>query len=219
MATRRILNERTDNETLRRKCRTVDTVDDRIRTLLDDLAQTMYEANGVGLAAPQVGVLRRVVVVDVCDGSGLFELVNPVIVEQSGTQDDIEGCLSVSNLNGRCAAPSTSRCVRSTATGRRRPITPTAIWHAPCAMKSTISTVFFSPTAPPTSSGQTANSRPLIKRTFSKFLPKAAKAGRHPACAPSRRRLTLLLKGGTCPDEDRIYGNAGVCRPFADGSV
>ena len=51
MATRRILNERTDNETLRRKCRTVDTVDERIRTLLDDLAQTMYEANGVGLAA------------------------------------------------------------------------------------------------------------------------------------------------------------------------
>ena len=105
MATRRILNERTDNETLRRKCRTVDTVDDRIRTLLDDLAQTMYEANGVGLAAPQVGVLRRVVVVDVCDGSGLFELVNPVIVEQSGTQDDIEGCLSVSNLNGTVRRP------------------------------------------------------------------------------------------------------------------
>ena len=105
MATRRILNERTDNETLRRKCRTVDVVDERIRTLLDDLAQTMYEANGVGLAAPQVGVLRRVVVVDVCDGSGLFELVNPVIVEQSGTQDDIEGCLSVSNLNGTVRRP------------------------------------------------------------------------------------------------------------------
>ena len=105
MATRRILNEKTDNETLRRKCRTVDVVDERIRTLLDDLAQTMYEANGVGLAAPQVGVLRRVVVVDVCDGSGLFELVNPVIVEQSGTQDDIEGCLSVSNLNGTVRRP------------------------------------------------------------------------------------------------------------------
>ena len=105
MATRRILNERTDNETLRRKCRTVDVVDERIRTLLDDLAQTMYEANGVGLAAPQVGVLRRVVVVDVCDGSGLFELVNPVIVEQSGTQDDIEGCLSITNLNGTVRRP------------------------------------------------------------------------------------------------------------------
>ena len=74
-------------------------------TLLDDLAQTMYEANGVGLAAPQVGVLRRVVVVDVCDGSGLFELVNPVILEQSGTQDDIEGCLSVTNLNGTVRRP------------------------------------------------------------------------------------------------------------------
>ena len=105
MATRRILNEKTDNDTLRRKCRVVETVDDRIRTLLDDLAQTMYEANGVGLAAPQVGVLRRVVVVDVCDGSGLFELVNPVILEQSGTQDDIEGCLSVTNLNGTVRRP------------------------------------------------------------------------------------------------------------------
>ena len=105
MATRRILNEKTDNETLRRKCRTVDVVDERIRTLLDDLAQTMYEAHGVGLAAPQVGVLRRVVVVDVCDGSGLFELVNPVIVEQSGTQDDIEGCLSITNLNGTVRRP------------------------------------------------------------------------------------------------------------------
>ena len=105
MATRRILNEKTDNDTLRRKSRVVETVDDRIRTLLDDLAQTMYEANGVGLAAPQVGVLRRVVVVDVCDGSGLFELVNPVILEQSGTQDDIEGCLSVTNLNGTVRRP------------------------------------------------------------------------------------------------------------------
>ena len=105
MATRRILNEKTDNDTLRRKCRVVETVDDRIRTLLDDLAQTMYEANGVGLAAQQVGVLRRVVVVDVCDGSGLFELVNPVILEQSGTQDDIEGCLSVTNLNGTVRRP------------------------------------------------------------------------------------------------------------------
>lgn len=93
MATRRILNERTDNETLRRKCRTVDVVDERIRTLLDDLAQTMYEANGVGLAAPQVGILRRVVVIDV--GDEIVELINPEIMETSGEQDGMEGCLSV----------------------------------------------------------------------------------------------------------------------------
>ena len=93
MATRRILNERTDNETLRRKCRTVDTVDDRIRTLLDDLAQTMYEANGVGLAAPQVGLLRRIVVIDI--GEGVIELINPEILECSGEQTGEEGCLSV----------------------------------------------------------------------------------------------------------------------------
>ena len=107
MATRRILNERTDNETLRRKCRTVDVVDERIRTLLDDLAQTMYEANGVGLAAPQVGVLRRVVVLlDINkDPEEVVELVNPEVIEQSGEQRIIEGCLSVPGVYGYVTRP------------------------------------------------------------------------------------------------------------------
>ena len=90
---------------LKEKCVPVTEITDEIRQLAADMLETMYEAPGVGLAAPQVGVLRRVVVVDVCDGSGLFELVNPVIVEQSGTQDDIEGCLSITNLNGTVRRP------------------------------------------------------------------------------------------------------------------
>ncbi|MBR3910439.1 MAG: peptide deformylase, partial [Anaerotignum sp.] len=62
-------------------------------TLLDDMADTMYDANGVGLAAPQVGILKRAVVIDI--GEGLVELINPEILETSGSQIDDEGCLSV----------------------------------------------------------------------------------------------------------------------------
>ena len=103
MALRQIVRE--GDPVLRKISRPVEVFDERLWTLLDDMADTMYRAEGAGLAAPQVGVLRRVVVVDVCDGSGLFELVNPVIVEQSGTQDDIEGCLSITNLNGTVRRP------------------------------------------------------------------------------------------------------------------
>lgn len=91
MAIRRILRE--GDETLRKISRPVTEIDKRLKTLLDDMADTMYAADGVGLAAPQVGVLRRVVVIDV--GEGLLELINPVIVETEGKCVDVEGCLSV----------------------------------------------------------------------------------------------------------------------------
>ena len=91
MAVRKIL--RIGDETLRRKARAVDTIDERIHTLLDDMAQTMYESEGAGLAAPQVGILRRVVVIDV--GDGLIELINPEILSQEGEQINPEGCLSI----------------------------------------------------------------------------------------------------------------------------
>ena len=82
-----------EDEVLRKHARKVDTFDKRLATLLDDMADTMYEADGAGLAAPQVGILKRVVVVDV--GEGLIELVNPEIIAQSGEQTGLEGCLSV----------------------------------------------------------------------------------------------------------------------------
>ncbi|MBR4123863.1 MAG: peptide deformylase [Clostridia bacterium] len=81
------------DDVLRKVCRTQLTFDDKLATILDDMAETMYKAEGVGLAAPQVGVLRRFCVVDV--GDGLIELINPVIVEKSGSQTGSEGCLSI----------------------------------------------------------------------------------------------------------------------------
>ncbi len=80
------------DEILFKKSRPVTAFDDRLRELLDDMADTMYEANGVGLAAVQVGILKRICVID--DGEGLIELINPVITEESGSQTGTEGCLS-----------------------------------------------------------------------------------------------------------------------------
>lgn len=80
--------------TLRKVCRPVDAITPRITTLLDDMIETMRHADGVGLAAPQVGVLRRVVVIETPD-DGLIELINPKIIAYSGEQESDEGCLSV----------------------------------------------------------------------------------------------------------------------------
>lgn len=81
------------DEILRKKCKPVKEITPNLLTLLDDMAETMYEANGVGLAAPQVGILKRAVVIDI--GEGLVELINPVILETEGSQIDDEGCLSL----------------------------------------------------------------------------------------------------------------------------
>lgn len=95
---------RKDNdEILRKQSKKVEVIDDRIITLLDDMKDTMYDAQGVGLAAPQVGVLRRIAVVDV--GEGLIELINPVIVFEGGEQIDEEGCLSLPGVNGSVCRP------------------------------------------------------------------------------------------------------------------
>jgi peptide deformylase len=84
---------------LKEKAKPVTKFHARLHKLLDDMAETMYDAPGVGLAAPQVGILKRVIVVDV--GDGLIEMVNPEIVEQSGEQiSPPEGCLSIPNLLG-----------------------------------------------------------------------------------------------------------------------
>ncbi|MBC2577202.1 peptide deformylase [Peptostreptococcus russellii] len=88
---------------LNKKCKKVVDFDERLHELLDDMAETMYENDGVGLAAPQVGIIRRAVVVDV--GSGLIELINPEIIESSGEQTDPEGCLSVEDYIGDVTRP------------------------------------------------------------------------------------------------------------------
>ena len=93
MAIRNIVKK--GDDVLRKICRTQLNFDDKLAMILDDMKDTMYEADGVGLAAPQVGILRRFCVIDI--GDGLIELVNPVIMEQSGSQIGQEGCLSVPN--------------------------------------------------------------------------------------------------------------------------
>lgn len=90
-------------EVLRKKSRPVLEFNERLWTLLDDMAETMYDANGVGLAAPQVGILRRVVVIDV--GDGLVELINPKVVMVAGKQNGSEGCLSYPGKYGMVERP------------------------------------------------------------------------------------------------------------------
>ncbi|MBP1764761.1 MAG: def1 [Firmicutes bacterium] len=90
---------------LKKKAEPVASIDRKIKQLLDDMSQTMYQADGVGLAAPQVGVSQRIIVVDV--GEGLIELVNPVITAKEGSLVSMEGCLSVPGIFGdveRCAS-------------------------------------------------------------------------------------------------------------------
>lgn len=101
MALRNILTE--EDPTLHKVSRTVTKFDDRLHELIDDMIETLHSANGVGLAAPQVGVLRRVVVVDA--GEEVLELVNPEIIDQSGEQTGMEGCLSVPGKYGIVTRP------------------------------------------------------------------------------------------------------------------
>ena len=83
------------DEVLRKKCKKVSEIDDRLKVLIKDMLDTMYDADGVGLAAPQVGILKRLFVIDVYDGYGPRVFINPEILETSGSQVGEEGCLSL----------------------------------------------------------------------------------------------------------------------------
>ncbi len=94
------------DEILRKKSREVEVVDDRIRSILDDMDETMHQANGVGLSAVQIGILKRLVVIDVNnDGSPSLKLVNPKIVKSKGSQEVEEGCLSFPNQYAKVIRP------------------------------------------------------------------------------------------------------------------
>ncbi len=97
-------------EVLTKKCREVTEITPRIRELIEDMLETMYEANGVGLAAPQVGVLKRIVVIDTT-GEDPHILINPRIVESSGEQTGQEGCLSVPGKSGQVTRPNYVKAV------------------------------------------------------------------------------------------------------------
>ena len=91
---------------LNKVCREVNIITDKIRILVEDMLDTMYEAQGVGLAAPQIGVLKRIVVIDVTEeGNDPIILINPVIIEERGSQTGDEGCLSVPDRSGKVTRP------------------------------------------------------------------------------------------------------------------
>ena len=95
---------------LEKKCREVKEITPRIRELIGDMKETMYEAKGVGIAAPQVGVLRRLCIVDIGEGGpGALVLINPVLLESEGEQTDAEGCLSVPGKAGQVTRPARIR--------------------------------------------------------------------------------------------------------------
>lgn len=101
MALRNIVKD--GDEVLRKVSKEVDVINSKIVTLLDDMAETMYKEDGVGLAAPQIGVLKRIVVIDA--GEGLIELINPKIVAAEGEQVEVEGCLSIPGVYGEVKRP------------------------------------------------------------------------------------------------------------------
>lgn len=93
------------DEILKKKSREVEQIDDKLQTLIDDMIETMHKYNGVGLAAVQVGVLKRVVVIDLYDDKGPIVLINPVIIKSKGEQEVDEGCLSFPNQFAKVKRP------------------------------------------------------------------------------------------------------------------
>ena len=96
-----------DDPVLYKKCKDVKKYDAKLSELIDDMIETMNDANGVGLAAPQIGILRRICVIDV--GDGPVEMINPVILESSGEQGGMEGCLSFPGESGYVVRPNRVR--------------------------------------------------------------------------------------------------------------
>ena len=115
MAFRNIRNYKENNTILRKQAKKVENIDNKVLTLLEDMADTMYQEDGVGLAAPQVGVLKRLVVIDI--GAGLIKLINPEIMEQYGQQQGNEGCLSVPGILGEVVRPQKVRIKAQNETG------------------------------------------------------------------------------------------------------
>ncbi|MBE7014728.1 MAG: peptide deformylase [Ruminococcaceae bacterium] len=123
MAIRQILKE--GDETLNKVSRKVEKIDERVLQLLDDMKETMYKADGVGLAAPQVGILKRVVVIDI--GDGVLELINPEIICSTGEQYEVEGCLSLPGVSGITERPMNVQVVALDREGYQVEVTGTGL--------------------------------------------------------------------------------------------
>ena len=103
MAIRKLRYE--GDEILSKKSREVEKIDEKLQILIDDMIETMHKYNGVGLAAVQVGILKRVIVIDIDDGKGPIVLINPVILETKGSREVEEGCLSFPNKFAKVVRP------------------------------------------------------------------------------------------------------------------
>jgi peptide deformylase len=114
-----ILKDDKNISDLRKKSRPVDKINRRITTLLDDMYETMQNSNGIGLAAPQVGVLRRVVIIETEDGE-LLEMINPEIIFTDGEQGEIEGCLSSPGKYAQTIRPATIRVSYTDRSGEQK---------------------------------------------------------------------------------------------------
>ena len=117
------------DEILRKKSKEVSEVNDKIRELLDDMLETMHKYNGVGLAAPQVGLLKRVIVIDLYDGNKPLKLVNPVIIKTKGKQEVEEGCLSFPNQYAKMIRPEEVVVEALNENGEKVKIKAKAYWH------------------------------------------------------------------------------------------
>ena len=100
----RVVRENGD-EILRKKSREVESIDDKIREILDDMVETLHKYNGVGLAGPQIGIFKRIIVIDLYDDERPMKLINPAIVKEKGKQEVEEGCLSFPNQYGKIIRP------------------------------------------------------------------------------------------------------------------
>ena len=125
MALRKILTF--ENEALKKVCRPVTSFDARLGVLLDDMKETLTQANGVGLAAPQIGQNIRLVVIDCQDEHGLLELINPVITFKEGEVVDTEGCLSVPDIYGEVTRAAKVKVEFMNRRGKRQHLTATGL--------------------------------------------------------------------------------------------
>lgn len=112
---------------LKEICAPVEKIDKQLKKLMDDMAETMYESNGVGIAAPQIGKAIRLVIIDCQDEHGLLELINPVITFREGTETDTEGCLSVPDIYGEVERAAKVKVEFTNRRGKKQHVTATGL--------------------------------------------------------------------------------------------
>ena len=110
------------DEILNKKSREVEVIDEKIQTLIDDMIETMHKFNGIGLAAVQVGVLKRVIVIDLYDDKGPIALINPVIIKTKGEHEMDEGCLSFPNQFAKVIRPEAVTAEYIDRTGKKKKV-------------------------------------------------------------------------------------------------